>query len=56
MMFQPALRSTLRDRLVTVVAFLALAVLIVFLFLIERRNARLGLRTPSVFMPAEPPQ
>jgi len=55
-MYRSALRSALRDRLVAVVALLALAVLLVFLFLIERRNQRLRLRTPSIFMPMEPPQ
>jgi len=41
--------------LVAVVALLALAVLLVFLVLIERRNARLGVRTPSIFMPMDSP-
>lgn len=55
-MFRPTIHRTLRAHLVAAVAFLALAALVVFLVLIERRNARLGVRTPSIFMPGEPPQ
>jgi len=53
-MYHPALRRAFRDRIVAVVIVLTLAVLFVFMILIERRNARLGIRTPSLFMPSEP--
>lgn len=55
-MFRPAIRRTIRDRIIAAVAFFVLVGLVVLIILIERRNVCLGIRTPSIFLPSEVPR